>query len=199
MKRSHPFKLLGALLLGLSSSIGTWSSPSAAQSCPLDFASCDNGGCCLSTEKCCPDVADGCCSAFTPYCCGGGVCAASPGECPNLLQKCNDYDLPCGTGCAPAGSACCDTEGHYCPPEQTCTSETTCVLGAESSPALLVVPLVVPGESRPPLRSPVEDPPDATERSCAFMGPPSSSMGLGAAAGWLALAALGWRRRARQA
>jgi len=157
----------GVHLIGLLCvcALGTWGDLARGQQCPAEFSACDNGGCCLSSEQCCPMAADGCCSSYAPYCCGDGHCAASPGQCDGK-PKCQDYDLPCGDGCAPAGSDCCDDEGDYCEPESTCTP-TGCVLGATPSLARRVIPAPVPGAAPPPLRSPLKDPTDASARSCS--------------------------------
>jgi hypothetical protein len=117
-------------------------------------------------------LAEGCCDSATPFCCGDGTCAASPAECGNIGRtSCGDYDIPCGEGCAPAGSQCCDFAGHYCPPQGVCTSETTCIAGTVEGEALLVVS--VPVESPQPITparaiSPLRNPPDGTDRSCAI-------------------------------
>jgi hypothetical protein len=172
--------------------LGTWVNLARGQQCPAEFSACDNGGCCLSSEQCCPEAADGCCSSYAPYCCGDGSCAASPGQCDGK-PKCQDYDLPCGEGCAPAGSQCCDDEGHYCEPESTCTSTTTCVLGSTPALALRVVAVPVPGAAPPPLRSPLKDPTDASARSCSVaLGGDTTSHALPFAA-WCLVAA--WLRR----
>jgi hypothetical protein len=170
-----------------------------AQQCPSEYTACDNGGCCLSSEQCCPTAAEGCCSSSTPYCCGDGTCAATPSQCASTGGRaaCDGYDVPCGGGCAPAGSDCCDLAGHYCPPESMCTSETTCVFGDTPTLAREVALTPLPEEVQGPgLAPPFRDPEDATKRSC--------SLGLPAAAepsrlGWLALAAalLAGRRTSR--
>jgi hypothetical protein len=142
--------------------------PAVAQSCPDTYSTCDNTGCCLSAEQCCPSVEDGCCSSSTPYCCGDGSCAATPSQCQLAGQpQCDGYDVPCGGGCAPAGSDCCDLVGHYCPPESMCTSDTTCVRGAEPGLAQLVA-VATQTEEDASLSPPFEDPEDATRRSCGM-------------------------------
>lgn len=171
-----------------------------AQLCPSDYTACDNGGCCLSSEQCCPTAAEGCCSSSTPYCCGDGTCAATPSQCgASGGVACDGYDVPCGQGCAPAGSDCCDAAGHYCPPESMCTSETTCVFGDRPTLALQVAVVERPdamSAARP--APPYRDPEDATARSCVLGRPaPATPAGLS----WLALAAalLAGRRAAQAA
>ena len=144
-----------------------------AQQCPADYTACDNTGCCLSSEQCCPTKAEGCCSSSAPYCCGDGSCAATPSQCASAGRAtCDGYDVPCGGGCAPAGSDCCDLAGHYCPPESMCTSETTCVLGVTPTLAREVAVIVRPDElERPRVAPPFRDPEDATQRSCGLQRP----------------------------
>src|SRR6187551_879666 len=144
-----------------------WSVAAEAQVCPSNYSTCDNGGCCLSAEQCCPMLPDGCCGSATPFCCDDGTCAATPSQCGSRAD-CDGYDVPCGEGCAPAGSECCDIAGHYCPPESRCTADTTCVRGTEAGIALQVE---VP-ESQDPsggreVAPPYADPGTATERSCS--------------------------------
>lgn len=169
-----------------------------AQQCPTEYTSCDNGGCCLSSEQCCPTAAEGCCSSSTPYCCGDGTCAATPSQCASAGRAaCDGYAVPCGGGCAPAGSDCCDLAGHYCPPESMCTSETTCVFGDMPTLAREVAVTPRPDElPGPRLAPPFRDPEEATERSCS-LGP--AAAGGPSRLGWLALAAalLGGRRVSR--
>lgn len=155
----------------------TWSAPAISQSCPAAHAACDNGGCCLSSEQCCPTLEEGCCSSATPYCCGDGTCAAAPSQCGQPSAGCQGYDVPCGDGCAPAGADCCDAEGHYCPPESMCGSETTCLSGEASLPATLVEPTRVPVISEARVLSPVADPPNASGRSCALSPAATSRSG----------------------
>jgi hypothetical protein len=146
-----------------------WAVPAHAQSCPSQYTACDNGGCCLSSEQCCPGIEDGCCSSATPFCCPGGGCAATPSQCETAaLTACDGYDVPCGNGCAPAGSDCCDLAGHYCGPESMCTSDTSCVLGDVPSLALQVTATPRPEEepSGPKVDAPYADPPSASDRSC---------------------------------
>lgn len=185
------------LALGLCSSLGGVA-PAFAQSCPGGYASCDNGGCCPNSAQCCPSLLEGCCDAATPFCCGDGTCAASPAGCTGGRTSCGDYDVPCGDGCAPAGSQCCDLAGHFCPPQGICTSETSCVAGDVEGAALLVVstPQARPAAAQERASSPLRNPPDGTDRSCAFTRRTASS----ARAAWLALlliagAAIGRRRR----
>jgi len=163
--------------------------PASAQECPSEYTACDNGGCCLSSEQCCPRMADGCCSSSAPYCCGDGTCAATPSQCPAAGRStCDGYDVPCGGGCAPAGSDCCDLAGHYCPPESMCTSETTCVFGDVPTLAREVAVVRRPDEVEggPRLSPPFRDPEDATERSCTIARP---AAGEPSSLGWFALAA----------
>jgi hypothetical protein len=170
-----------------------------AQQCPSEYTACDNGGCCLSSEQCCPTMAEGCCSSATPYCCGDGTCAATPSLCASAGRPaCDGYDVPCGGGCAPAGSDCCDLAGHYCPPESMCTSETTCVLGDTPALARQVAVTARPDAVQgPSLSPPFRDPEDATERSCGLR---PAAAGEASHLGWLALAALLLcRRRAPRA
>jgi hypothetical protein len=167
-----------------------WSASAQAQSCPSSYAACDNGGCCLASDQCCPSLAEGCCPPHAPYCCGDGSCAAAPSKCGNLPRNtCPDYEVPCGEGCAPAGSQCCDLAGHYCRPQGICSSETTCLAGDDTLPAdqVIVVPPPAQQASTQRTSSPLLDPPAGTARSCA--------LGLargqgGAAAGALLLLAL---------
>ncbi len=188
--------LLAALCLLLAAAL----SPSArAQSCPSNYAACDNGGCCLASDQCCPTVEEGCCPGNTPFCCGDGSCAASPGDCASAGRNtCNGYDIPCGPGCAPAGSQCCDLAGHYCAPQGVCTSETACVAGDQTSPALLVLASSSPEPAGTTERmsSPITDPANGTERSCAF-APPSTPSPLAplSLSSLLALTLLRRRRR----
>jgi len=169
--------------------------PAAAQVCPDEYAACDNGGCCLSAEQCCPNIEDGCCNSSTPYCCGDGTCAATPSQCGSAGRSpCDGYDVACGGGCAPAGSDCCDLAGHYCAPETTCTSETTCVLGDTASLALVVAQPNAPGAggAAAGLSPPFKDPEDATDRSCALGHTRDAK-------GWLlALGAAAWLGRRRR-
>ena len=193
--RTIPFLALSHLLLAVLAG----SAPARAQSCPSDYTACDNGGCCLSSEQCCPRAAEGCCSSSTPYCCGDGTCAATPSQCASAGRaSCDGYDVPCGGGCAPAGSDCCDLVGHYCPPESMCTSETTCVFG--DMPTLASQVAVVPqpdddAAARP--SPPFRDPEDATERSCSVSRPGRVGS---ERLSWLIVAAalLGSRRAARR-
>jgi hypothetical protein len=161
--------LRASLALSLCWTLGV-AAPAAAQSCPSGFAGCDNGGCCPSSAHCCPTLLEGCCDAATPFCCGDGTCAASPAECTGGRSSCGDYDIPCGGGCAPAGSQCCDFAGHFCPPQGVCTSETTCIAGNAEGAALLVVSVPETPEPEAPERasSPLRNPPDGTARSCAL-------------------------------
>ena len=160
---------LGAIAL---LALASWSLPVRAQSCPSAYAACDNGGCCLGTDQCCPKLEDGCCAASTPFCCGDGTCAASPPECANAGRNtCTGYDIPCGRGCAPAGSHCCDPiAGYYCPPQGICTSPTQCRAGDDESPAKLVVSTAAapPASTPEPKSSPLADPANGVERSCAL-------------------------------
>lgn len=180
--------------IALSVAIGAWVAPAAGQSCPSEYTTCDNGGCCLSSEQCCPGIEEGCCSSATPYCCGDGTCAATPSQCEinGRSTGCDGYDVPCGAGCAPAGSECCDPLGHYCPPESMCTSDTTCVFGDMARLALEVA-AISPAEAAAARRlsPPFEDPPDATERSCGLaprgQRSPSTPWLLGLAAALLSL------------
>jgi MYXO-CTERM domain-containing protein len=170
-----------------------------AQECPSEYTACDNGGCCLSSEQCCPTKAEGCCSSSAPYCCGDGTCAATPSQCASTGRAaCDGYDVPCGGGCAPAGSDCCDLAGHYCPPESMCTSETTCVFGNMPTLAREVAVALRPDELQGPrLSPPFRDPEDATQRSCSVQPP---GAGEPARLSWLALAAaLLVRRRTSRA
>jgi hypothetical protein len=159
-----------------------------AQQCPSEYTACDNGGCCLSSEQCCPTKAEGCCSSSAPYCCGDGSCAATPSQCASAGRAtCDGYDVPCGGGCAPAGSDCCDLAGHYCPPESMCTSETTCVFGDMPTLAREVAVIVRPDAAQGPgLAPPFRDPEDATQRSCSLQRP---AAGEPSRLSWLALAA----------
>jgi hypothetical protein len=192
----HP----GFLILFAASVRLTWALAAHAQSCPTQYTACDNGGCCLSSEQCCPGIEDGCCSSATPFCCPGGGCAATPSQCVTSTRTaCDGYDVPCGNGCAPAGSDCCDLTGHYCGPESMCTSDTSCVLGDMPSLALQVEPVPRPEAkpSGPDLDPPYSNPPEASDRSCA-MGSGGSSgalVGLTTALG----AAYFARRRTRRA
>jgi hypothetical protein len=163
--------LRGIFIIGIA--IGADVTPAAAQSCPSEYAACDNGGCCLSAEQCCPTLDDGCCSTATPYCCGDGTCAATPSQCEfQGRSECDGYDVPCGAGCAPAGSDCCDLIGHYCPPESMCTSDTTCVLGDMPRLAREVAASTPEGTNAPTrLAPPFKDPEDATDRSCSIVVP----------------------------
>lgn len=160
------FRIL--VLVGVA--FGAWGSPAYAQSCPSEFSACDNGGCCLSSEQCCPTAAEGCCSSSAPYCCGDGTCAVAPSACNSgAVTACEGYEVPCGEGCAPAGADCCDGVGHYCPATAMCSSETTCLSGDVSALARSVV--VVPRaetEPDPALAAPFRDPSNASERSCAL-------------------------------
>ncbi len=166
-----------------------------AQQCPGEYTACDNGGCCLSSEQCCPTKAEGCCTSSAPYCCGDGTCAATPSQCASAGRAaCDGYDVPCGGGCAPAGSDCCDLAGHYCPPESMCTSDTTCVFGDRPTLAREVAVTLRPDEVQGPrLSPPFRDPEDATQRSCSLQWP---TAGEPSRLEWLALAAaLLFRRR----
>jgi hypothetical protein len=138
------------------------------QSCPPAYASCDNGGCCPSSDQCCPTVDQGCCSSYAPYCCGNGTCAVSPSHCAPEAARCAGYDLPCGGGCAPAGADCCDGEGRYCPPGSLCKTASTCAVG-DASPlsALRTTPGAAKQQSQTRVISPLSDPSDASARSCA--------------------------------
>lgn len=166
-----------------------WSTAASAQTCPSGYSACDNTGCCLSSEQCCPTLAEGCCASATPYCCGDGTCAATPSQCGAISRGgCDGYDVPCGNGCAPAGSDCCDIAGHYCPPESMCTSDTTCVRGSMPTIALQVE---LPPESSAPgaqtVVPPYGDPGSATDRSCSLRsGAPVASR---EPLAWLVLAA----------
>jgi hypothetical protein len=167
-KPNRPAWIGAALCLALAS---TWGSSAGAQSCPSAYAACDNGGCCLGSERCCPTLAEGCCGPETPFCCGDGTCAASPAECANVGRNtCSGYDGPCGGGCVPAGSQCCDLAGHYCAPQGICLSETTCRAGEVDSVAKLVLSTSMPSSPSGPARapSPLVDPADGTERSCVL-------------------------------
>jgi hypothetical protein len=195
----HPARLaVHALVAGAL----LWSSLAAAQTCPTNFSACDNTGCCLTSEQCCPTLAEGCCSSATPFCCGDGTCAVTPSECGfGTRADCDGYDVPCGDGCAPAGSDCCDLAGHYCPPESRCTSDTTCVRGVMPTMALEVDVVNAEAVGSVPLAPPYADPATATERSCSLHPPaPGATF---ARAGWLGLAAglvaLRWRRGRRAA
>jgi hypothetical protein len=180
--------------------LATWSLPVRAQSCPGGYAACDNGGCCLGSDQCCPKLEDGCCAASTPFCCGDGTCAASPPECANAgRNSCTGYDIPCGRGCAPAGSHCCDPiAGYYCPPQGICTSPTQCRAADQESVATLVSGAAPPpSASTPePKSSPLADPANGIERSCALTvgssGVPSRALPFGVLSLILAAA---WARR----
>lgn len=149
MAHSSPYNRISALVIGLCTSMS--SAAAWAQTCPAEYSACDNEGCCLSSEQCCPRLEDGCCSSATPYCCGDGRCAATPSGCnATTLVECDGYDVPCGGGCAPAGSDCCDLAGHYCPPESSCTSDIACVLGDMETLARLVAISSVPEDQADP-------------------------------------------------
>ncbi len=186
-----------SLAFFLAVAASSWSLTSAAQTCPSTYSACDNGGCCLSTEQCCPTLAEGCCSSATPFCCGDGTCAATPSQCNTLSRdaECDGYAVPCGGGCAPAGSDCCDSAGHYCPPESMCTSDTTCVLGDTPTLAREVAVASEPeAAAEAPFSAPFADPPTATERSCRVAAPGA----LRGSTGWLLLLAGAALLRARQ-
>ncbi|HEU4577985.1 MAG TPA: hypothetical protein VFS67_07010 [Polyangiaceae bacterium] len=170
--------------------------PARAQSCPSNYAACDNGGCCLASDQCCPTIEEGCCPGHTPFCCGDGSCAASPGDCASAGRNtCNGYDIPCGPGCAPAGSQCCDLAGHYCAPQGVCTSEISCVAGEQVSPALQVLPSSSPEPAElERMPSPIANPPDGTDRSCAFAPLAPEPLAAGSLASLLALFLLRRRR-----
>jgi MYXO-CTERM domain-containing protein len=179
-----------------------WSAAAGAQVCPSSYSTCDNGGCCLSAEQCCSRAEQGCCSSATPFCCEDGTCAATPSQCGSVARAdCDGYDVPCGGGCAPAGSDCCDVAGHFCPPESMCTSGTTCVRGATATIASQVeVTAESENASRGPVvAAPYADPGEATDRSCSMAQPASAAA---APAAWLMLAlgllGLGWRRGVRR-
>jgi hypothetical protein len=200
-RQPAPAALIPMRLVLASLALGSFALPAPveAQQCPSEYTACDNGGCCLSSEQCCPTMAEGCCSSSTPYCCGDGTCAATPSQCASAGRAaCDGYDVPCGGGCAPAGSDCCDGAGHYCPPESRCTSETTCVFGDRPTLALEVAVTRQPDEApgaRP--SPPFGDPEDPTQRSCGLR-PPAS--GAPSRLSWLALAAVWlWRRRTSRA
>jgi hypothetical protein len=188
-------RILAALCLLLAA----LAAPAArAQSCPSNYAACDNGGCCLASDQCCPTMAEGCCPGNTPFCCGDGSCAASPGDCASAGRNtCNGYDIPCGAGCAPAGSQCCDMAGHYCAPQGICTSETTCIVGDVASDALLVPASSSPQPADTTVRmsSPITNPANGTERSCAFAPTAPAPFALAAFASLLALTVLRRQRR----
>lgn len=190
-------------------SLGGVSRSAQAQSCPSGYGACDNGSCCLNSEQCCPNIAEGCCPAHTPFCCGDGTCASSPSECGNASSvTCPGFDVPCGLGCISAGSECCDDEGHYCAPQSIC-SGGACLTGLDSSPSRLVEPKPENEPSSAPARriSPILDPPDGTARSCALspLGASGSVTSNGVASnavasGWLLAAGVvlaGMRRRSQ--
>lgn len=183
----------------IAASAATWVGAALGQTCPQAHSACDNGGCCPSADQCCPTLAEGCCSSSTPYCCGDGTCAASPSRCgaPGAT-RCEGYDVPCGEGCAPAGADCCDNDGHYCPPESMCGSETTCLTGEDPSPALLVMPPAAAVVSRERAASPVTDPASASGRSCALSGGARTPSYRGSEASGFGVCLLGaifWLRR----
>jgi hypothetical protein len=186
----------GILLLGVLG-LGTWAEPGRSQVCPSQYSACDNGGCCPSAGQCCELAEDGCCGSATPYCCADGRCAASPGLCGGSgVPVCPGYAVPCGNGCAPAGSDCCG-DGNYCDPETKCESPTTCVVGTMITPTAVVTPTDIP-EPGEGLISPIADPEEATARSCAISGPLSGS-GQGSAPVFLAalVATSAWLTRRR--
>ncbi|KAI8805632.1 hypothetical protein BJ742DRAFT_774891 [Cladochytrium replicatum] len=39
----------------------------------------------------------------------------------SVLAACNLGEFPCGTGCMPQGSVCCDSKTHYCATRETCS------------------------------------------------------------------------------
>jgi hypothetical protein len=201
MNMHRAVSILKVLCLGAGALLVAADPAYAQLACPADYAACDTGGCCLSSEKCCPSVTDGCCSPYVPYCCGNGTCAASPSECMNAGQaRCADYQIPCGSGCAPPGSDCCDEAGHYCPPTMTCESETTCLLGLMEEPVLLVTPAAAPVQPGVPTAppSPFTDPPNARSRSCELsrgVAAPSSALCFAGSALFAAMCLR--RRRAR--
>jgi hypothetical protein len=190
-------RLVALALLAL----GSWSWPVRAQSCPGGYSSCDNGGCCLNSDQCCPLLEEGCCAASTPFCCGDGTCAASPSECANAGRNtCTGYDIPCGKGCAPAGSHCCDpSAGYYCPPQGICTSEIKCRAGDVESVAKLVASTAaLPSASTPERNaSPLLDPADGTERSCALAAAAPSAAVPASAVSFALILAAAWARRRR--
>jgi hypothetical protein len=146
-----------------------WSGESRAQTCPETYTACDNGACCLGSEQCCPNAAEGCCPSYAPFCCGDGSCAAALAQCGGAGQPvCDDYQVPCGEGCAPAGSDCCDAAGHYCEPETRCASPTSCLRGDAPANVFLTVPVASGTGSAAQPRSPLSDPPRASDRSCAL-------------------------------
>ncbi len=160
--------LLSRVLVLICVGVAAWAPSASAQSCPSEFSSCDNGGCCLSSEQCCPTAVQGCCSSAAPYCCGDGTCAVAPSACNSgLVTPCEGYEVPCGEGCAPAGADCCDGAGHYCGATSMCSSETTCISGDVTSLARLVVGRT-DMEREPALLPPFRDPSNASSRSCAL-------------------------------
>lgn len=198
--RSRPSQSLmtNAARAGSAAVVLLWSLGAEAQLCPSNYSTCDNGGCCLSSEQCCPSFEDGCCGSATPYCCGDGTCAATPSQCGSVTRAdCDGYDVPCGGGCAPAGSDCCDVAGHYCPPESMCTSDTTCVRGAEPGLASQVEVTIDPQSQggTPRVAPPYADPDTATDRSCSMRAP--APVGVGAGTAWLLLLGSLFARRRR--
>ncbi|MGO9834911.1 MAG: hypothetical protein ACLP1X_11895 [Polyangiaceae bacterium] len=187
----HACNWVGALLVAL----GTWVSAGGlahAQTCAPNEALCQGGACCSLPSLCCPSAIGGCCGEATPYCCGGGICAVTPSYCPGASSSaadsgCAGYDIPCGAACIPAGADCCDPN-HYCSPTTTCASPSTCTNGTGSPPTKAnVIPT-------PPPSSPLDDPADATARSCATAyGEPAPRIAMYALAGVFALAR--WRRQ----
>jgi len=163
------------LIVWVCGAMGGTASIAHAQTCTPSDTPCGDGTCCPLADVCCPGAGAGCCGAEAPYCCGDGTCAVTPSDCASTDEGCAQYAIPCGGGCILAGDDCCDQEGHFCTATETCLSATTCSSGDASVTAFQVAPAAAHPSSNP--TSPLEEPANATGRSCAAsVGPRSSNV-----------------------
>ncbi|OBT76858.1 hypothetical protein VF21_04716 [Pseudogymnoascus sp. 05NY08] len=137
MKDSNRFNrsTISAVALGGRALVAEWMNPVALQKreCTGTYkASCGDGYCCPTTDRCCSNnayckksSADDCCSDGTcpyPYICGdtcdcksvGGVC------CPDNTY-CKSGDKCCGDSCTDEANICC-SDGTACSPGNICVA-----------------------------------------------------------------------------
>ncbi|OBT88570.1 hypothetical protein VE02_03973 [Pseudogymnoascus sp. 03VT05] len=137
MKDSNRFNqsTISAVALGGRALVAEWMNPVALQKreCTGTYkASCGDGYCCPTTDRCCSNnayckkfSADDCCSDGTcpyPYVCGdtcdcksvGGVC------CPDNTY-CKSGDKCCGDSCTDEANICC-SDGTACSPGNICVA-----------------------------------------------------------------------------
>ncbi|ELR02567.1 hypothetical protein VC83_08946 [Pseudogymnoascus destructans] len=137
MKESNRFNqsTISAVALGGRALIAEWLNPVALErrACTGTYkASCGDGYCCPTTDRCCSNNAyckksagDDCCSDGTcpyPYVCGDTCeCKSAGGVCCPDGTNCKAGDKCCGDSCTDAANICC-SDGTACSPGNICVA-----------------------------------------------------------------------------